>query len=439
MSLPGKLHAWLARARKHDFATSVAKLAGGTAGAQLIGLAALPLLTRLYTPGDFKLLAAYTAVVSILSVVSCLRYDFAIPLPKSDVRAANLLVLSLACVCATTLVVTGVIAVVVLMRGVDSTVLGHYVWLVPFGLALAGAYSAAQMWASRKRWYGPIARTRIWQISAGIAVQVVLGAVTKSPGGLLAGHALSGGVGASGLLGKAWKDSSRAIKRVNARSLRSTLRRFGSFPKYSVIDGLSTNAASQLPILLIATWSVGPEAGYLLLATKIIAAPVQMVSAATSQVFLAAAPEKQRQGRLAEFTASVSRNLLLVMSVPMTVFAIAVIPLVEVIFGEDWSRAGSILVWLIPWYAIRLLSAPISMVMNVVGRQKQMMLMKIIALVFRVGAVAAAHVLLGGYMVEALAIASFIVYLVFGVVFLRAAGVTFGMFVRGPKLAGGGR
>lgn len=67
--------------------------------------------------------------------------------------------------------------------------------------------------------------------------------------------------------------------------------------------------------------------------------------------------------------------------------------------------------------------------MNVVGRQKMMMIMKISALVVRVGAVAIAHYVWGAYLVESLAVASFVVYVVFGVVFLRAAGVSFPQFL----------
>ena len=66
------------------FFKAVSVLVGGTAFAQLIGFICLPILTRLYTPEDYSVLGVYVAIVSILSVVSCLRFEIAIPIAKSD-------------------------------------------------------------------------------------------------------------------------------------------------------------------------------------------------------------------------------------------------------------------------------------------------------------------------------------------------------------------
>lgn len=52
------------------FARSVSILAGGTAAGQAIVVLASPILTRLYTPEDFGLLAVYAALLGIISVVA---------------------------------------------------------------------------------------------------------------------------------------------------------------------------------------------------------------------------------------------------------------------------------------------------------------------------------------------------------------------------------
>src|SRR5690606_29477155 len=80
---------------KSNFARSVSILVGGTAGAQLITIAATPLLTRLYTPNDFGVLAVYMSVLALFTVVASLRYELAIPLPESDDDAIHIVVLCL--------------------------------------------------------------------------------------------------------------------------------------------------------------------------------------------------------------------------------------------------------------------------------------------------------------------------------------------------------
>ncbi len=62
---------------------AVAVLVTGTAFGQLIVLAASPLVTRLYTPADFGVLGVFSAFLGILGIAVTLRYELAIPLPRT--------------------------------------------------------------------------------------------------------------------------------------------------------------------------------------------------------------------------------------------------------------------------------------------------------------------------------------------------------------------
>ena len=69
---------------------NVLKLAGGSAGSQLISVAAAPILTRLYGPESFGVLATFASILALLNVVSSLRYELAIAVPKDDDEAIAL-------------------------------------------------------------------------------------------------------------------------------------------------------------------------------------------------------------------------------------------------------------------------------------------------------------------------------------------------------------
>src|SRR5690606_29226339 len=90
---------------KHSLARGVGVLVSGTAGAQLLLIVAAPLLSRLYTPSEFGLLAVFTALLSVSTVLASGRYELAIPLPEKDKDAKHLLALSLICVTISTLAV----------------------------------------------------------------------------------------------------------------------------------------------------------------------------------------------------------------------------------------------------------------------------------------------------------------------------------------------
>src|SRR5690554_1776955 len=80
-------------------------LALGSGIGRLIGIALIPVLTRIYTPDDFGVLAVYTALVAILAPLVTLRYVLALPLPRHDGMALNLLALSTLLMLALTTVV----------------------------------------------------------------------------------------------------------------------------------------------------------------------------------------------------------------------------------------------------------------------------------------------------------------------------------------------
>src|SRR6056300_1116690 len=78
-----------------EFNRSVFTLMIGSTLAQAIPIAITPVLTRLYTPEDFGLLALFIAMISILSSIVNGQYEQAIILPKKEEDAINIAALSL--------------------------------------------------------------------------------------------------------------------------------------------------------------------------------------------------------------------------------------------------------------------------------------------------------------------------------------------------------
>jgi O-antigen/teichoic acid export membrane protein len=73
---------------KSRFARNVAVVSAGSAMGQGLLIVSAPLLTRLYTPADFGVLAVYVSIVSILVVVASLRYEVAINVPGHNKAVA---------------------------------------------------------------------------------------------------------------------------------------------------------------------------------------------------------------------------------------------------------------------------------------------------------------------------------------------------------------
>ncbi|WP_374343803.1 lipopolysaccharide biosynthesis protein [Azonexus sp.] len=408
------------------FARGMGALVGSTALAQLLALAALPVLTRLFSPADFSLLAVYVALSTLIGTVTCMRLDAAIPLPEDENEALNLLLLGLLSSIAVTAILCTVIGLWgdVLAQAAGRPDFSPFLWLVPIGTALTGIYSAFQYMAVRQKAFGLIARTRLTQAVTGLGTQVALGLAGAAPIGLMIGHILMSGAGVATLALRSLRVGILQYGWPSWVSLKKTLLCYRRFPQYSVAEELTNNAGIQLPILLIGTFLVGAEAGFIFLAMRVVGAPMTVIGSAVSQVYYAHAADYQREGCLAEETSRVFRRISMWLVVPMVALGPFVPFGFRVVFGTEWERAGVLLVWMLPWYAFRLISSPISMVMHVRMKQQLMLMLTIAGFVLRIAPLGLALAWRPEMASVTYAVTSAVFYAIITSVFLFVAGLS---------------
>lgn len=414
------------------FFKAVSVLVGGTAFAQGITFLALPILTRLYSPEDFALFAVYTAIMGMGAVVACLRLEIAICLPARDEDAASLLALSLIFV---TILSMACAVIVTLWPQKIANLLGqpqlsNYLWMFPLGVWLTATYSAIQNWATRKKYFSSIATTKIAQASIGSSVQIGIGLSGFAPLGLLLGQLFLSGTGIVGLAKKAWKDDKSKFQLLSWHSMLEQLREYKKFPKYSTLESFANTAAIQIPLILIAAIAIGPEAGYLLLATKVMSAPLGLIGKAISQVYLSRAAEEYRRGNLGDFTADVVASLSKIGIGPLVFIGILSPAIFPLLFGVSWGRAGELVMWMIPWMVLQFIASPISMCMHVRGWQRAMLILTIFGIMLRIGALYIAYSVNIETLSEWYIISGAIFYFICICVFFKCSGINFKHIVK---------
>ncbi|QIB52619.1 lipopolysaccharide biosynthesis protein [Pseudomonas sp. OIL-1] len=370
---------------KSAFARGVGVLVGGTAGAQVLMVLAAPLLTRLYSPEDFGLLAVYVGLLSLFTVIASLRYELAIPLPKSHTEAANVLVLSLLMV----LLMTCIAGLMVMLAGnqlalaLDAPGLASYFWLLPIGVLLTGIYNVFNYWAIRTKAFPDIAKTRISQTLATLAVQLLgykLGGIA-----LLYGQAGGQGVGSFRL-------ARSALKHEEFRSwcwsgVWQAAKRYKQFPMFSTWSGLFNTAGTQLPPLMFAAFFSAGAAGLYALAHRVLAMPMSVLGDAIGKVFFSNAAEAYREGRLAPLVEKVHRKLAEI-AMPATLLLVIGAPeLFFFVFGESWRQAGEFARWMAPWLYMVFITSPLSTLFSIMERERQGLLFQAGLLSVRVLAV----------------------------------------------------
>ena len=410
------------------FVRNVSLLAGGTAFAQGIAILALPVLTRIYSPNEFGILGIFTALLGMISVIATLRYEIAIPLPESDQSAANLLGVALVCVAATTVAVVVIVnlfgqQIVLLMK---APLLAKYLWLLPIAIAATGAYSVFQFWATRKKAFKRIARTRVEQSIGGVTTQLLMGWTGTGALGLIVGQIVSNGAGFFGLARRAFSDDRTVLQGVGVAGMRAVAREYDRFPKFSTFEALTNSASVQMPIILIAGLTASAEVGYLMLALRIMQAPMGIIGASISQVYFSRAVEEHRNDRLGDFTARTIGGLAKIGIGPLIFVGIIAPSVFGLIFGAEWQRAGELVAWMTPWFVLQFLVSPVSMSLHVTNNQRLALALQIVGVSLRVLMVlAAGAVLAGQFVAETFAISGFLFYVFYLMVVCRVVNVTF--------------
>lgn len=332
------------------FAKAVALVAGGTAASQLFGVLVLPVITRLFAPEAFGILAAYVALLMMIQTVAGLRYEFAIPLASTDRDAVVMLLVTL---CAVAIFSIGTLTTALLfgtglfhLQRLDP--LREVIWLLPVGVILAGTYQSLRYWAIRDRAYRDIAATTMSQGFGRGLVQLAAGFVQAGPAGLVAGEIVGQGAGIVRLGRSAIKKTKVYWGEISFAEIRMAARRNASFPLMMAPASFLNGAGMQLPTLLLAALYGAEVAGWYFVTQRLLALPVHLLGKAMGQVFLgeAAALARSDPSKLGRMFNTLSRKLLLFGALPTVALIVFGPWAMERFLGPGWGQSGIYLQWL---------------------------------------------------------------------------------------------
>jgi O-antigen/teichoic acid export membrane protein len=352
---------------------AVALLAGGNVLAVAIVALSYPIVSRLYDPTEFGAYAAAMSLLNLILSVTCLTYDHAIPLPKDDETASDLVVLSLI----GAVLMTSISTVLMLTLGgkilglFDAESLAPYWWLLAGAQLVGGVVVALTGWAVRFRDFRGLATSRISQSIFTAGAQVLGGVAGAGSPGLLTGDVL-GRTSAGGRLSLgSTKRLSRSARNTSRARLTWTARRYKRFPLIGSWPTLVNAIGFEAPLLLIVAFYGATTGGLFAFAQRLIGAPVALLVLAVSQVFVAEAADRAR-AKPEELVALFRRTLrrLAFICIPlMALLAVVSEILVGIVFGSEWHEAGVYIVILSPLYAAQMLSSPLGGTLDVLERQ----------------------------------------------------------------------
>lgn len=346
----------------------------GTVIAQGIQLGISPVLTRIYGPSEFGVFALYMSVASLFSIVATGRYEMAIMLPANDDDAVNLLALSLIISAGVSLVALLVVSVFGenLAAALGDRRVAPWLYLIPMSIMLTGGYQAFNYWSNRNKKYRRLSGSRVTQYGSAAAANMGLGLAGWGVGGLIGGSIFGQLLSTLALAWQAARDGLGLRRRVNAASLKVNANRYRDFPLINSLHAFMDVAQTSGANFLISHFFGQGILGQYSLTMRILKAPLYLIGASLSQVFLQKATEVHNQeGDLQVLVRKAVGGLVLTALPIFTLIYLSAPALFSLVFGERWRVAGEYTRILSPWLFMNFVVSPLAQIPIITNRQKE--------------------------------------------------------------------
>jgi len=348
----------------------------GTGLAQLVGIAGIPVLTRLYTPEDFAVQSLFLQVVTYGTALVTWRYEYFVQLPKSDddVRALNRLVLMLGFF--TVLLLTPLLW---RFRDVVAAQLGNsdvapWLILAPMTAVLFSWSVAIQNNAQRR---GDFKTSGLSELVGKLAY------VSTGIVGALAHLGAAGLVITSGAsaIGKAafgiWRQPAegRGTLQVEVGAVRRVRSRYGQLATSTVLAHVLSTSAIALPQVAMARLYGADILGQFALVMATIFLPTGLIGVAVGHVYYQRAARTWAEGT--PFVALWREMTLKLLMIGVPVYALVALlsrAAYPFVFGDQWDVAGGFATWMAAAAFVSFVSTPMDRTCLIVGAGSYLLL-----------------------------------------------------------------
>jgi O-antigen/teichoic acid export membrane protein len=359
---------------KSEFSRNVLTLMTGTIVAQALPIVITPILTRLYTPEEFGVLALFVSVTLIFGTIINGRYELAIMLPKNDDDAIGIAALGLLIATVLSLFIAVIVVVfnnelIVLLKNKE---IGFWLYIAPFTIWMTGLFYILTYLNNRKKLYNDLAKAQVYKSVAMVSLQLGIGFVKSGSLGLVVGQIASYFASTYRLFRNV--HSSYDISSWKKQSLLSHLKRYKKFPLYSLPGALlNVGSGNLLSLVLPSIFSLS-TLGFYSLAQRALGAPSALIGSSIAQVFFQhATEEKNKTGNIINtFDATVKK--LFFISLPIFGFIFFTVEeIFAFAFGEIWREAGIYAKILTPMFAVNFIVSALTLTDTIMEKQQYYM------------------------------------------------------------------
>ena len=364
-------------------------LLSGNILAQIVTLAAYPIISRLYSPDEMGTLHLFVSIFAILVLLANAEYQNVLVFHKEEKDLSSVLILCLSTVAlVSTLVLLSVPFSSEIASLFGSEDLAHWYFLMPIYVAATALWNICDSLVIRKKLFKYISIYLILLAIYNVSLKILLGYLGWGTAGLIL-SAVSGSVLillAICLYAQAKeKLFSDLGNRPTVNSVLAIAKEYIKFPKYSLSRKTINLLSKSLPIFLLSAHFGMTEIGLYSMGLLLAHTPINVACGSLYKIMFRFVSEKVWNGEkilpvIKKYIASV-----LMVGVPAFALLALILPdITAILLGDEWRTSGEYIRLMLPWLLAFAVSNVIDFLPQLFKKQEGLLIFEIVHIVSKV-------------------------------------------------------
>jgi O-antigen/teichoic acid export membrane protein len=407
----------------------------GRLAAQLVMIACMPVLARIFLPEHFGVISLLTSLTQAPMALLMLRYEQALPQCKDDAEAGALvgLCLKIAGVGIILLFVAAAVGAPMLAEAFKTPELRWFVPILPAMLSAQCLGVLGKQWAAYRERFVPVALTDGLSTAARRVIPIPLGlTIFPTATGMFIGFVLAPLTSAI-IMVKSFAGDVRRHVNFSREAIGTVARTYRNFPIHLSGVAIFNMASLAAPAIILGLYWSMTEVGWFGQAFALLSLPVSLFTQAAARALYPRLAKEHQAGK--ETGGLIGRMLTAELDLglyPLCALAVVAPDVWAIFLGEEFRMSGYLGRMLVPDVILTLLWSPLSVAVNVLHRQRALLFQTAVLATLRIGALwigAAYGSLIGAVLAYSLVNAVFktgqLVWI------LRCTGTPVGVMARG--------
>lgn len=340
-----------------------------------------PLISRIFTPDDFAGFELFIKIAALIAVVSALRFEIAILLPRKHAEADALFKLSIKLL----LIITVLSAVFVwpwrteIGAVLSNSDLAYLLWFLPLAVFFIGSQQVLTQYIIRLQRFKEIASNKVLSAIVNNGSKYILGLSAPTSGSLVIGQILGHAIPTIAFLRIKQVRNVLANTFKSEYSTRFLFKKYRDFPVVNSAHAFFDEGQKALLLFMISAYYGEFVLGLFAFAWRYLRVPLQVFGYSLSQVLNEKWARDLNKGMILKNALRRTMfGLFAIAIVPFTILFFFGEPIFTFVFGKDWTIAGTYAAYMAPWLLVHFVISPVSFLPVLYLRQKTNFLIAIV-------------------------------------------------------------